>query len=107
MHVAVPPVVGYGGLLTPPPEGDWKALEDQLAQIKAPDASFRVEHRLETGNPVTEIARVALETRADLIVMGSHGRTGLARLLMGSVAEHIVLREGPCAVLIVKKSDLA
>ena len=88
-----------GGAMTPPPQGDWQALEDQLKLIRAaPDVSFRVEHRLETGNPVSEIVRVAQETRADLIVMGSHGRTGLARLLMGSVAEHVV-REAPCAVL--------
>ena len=106
LHVAVPPVVGQGGSMTPPPQGDWQALEDRLVQIKAADASFRVEHKLETGNPVSEIVRVAQEARADLIVMGSHGRTGLARLLMGSVAEHTV-REARCSVLIVKNADIA
>ncbi len=45
--------------------------------------------------------RFAKETEADLIVMGTHGRTGLKRVLLGSVAE-LVLRKAPCPVLTVK-----
>lgn len=101
LHVAVPPVVGYGGAMTPPPEGDWKALEDQLHRVLPPDANIHVEHRLEEGVPAAEIVRVARETNCDLIVMGTHGRGGLARLLMGSVAEHVV-RKATCSVLVVK-----
>jgi len=48
------------------------------------------------------IIRVALEIRADLIVMGSHGRTGFKRLLLGSVAERVI-GQAPCPVLVVKK----
>jgi nucleotide-binding universal stress UspA family protein len=48
---------------------------------------------------------VAKETGCDLIVMGTHGRTGLGRLLMGSVAE-TVLRKAPCPVLTVKSQLL-
>jgi nucleotide-binding universal stress UspA family protein len=47
------------------------------------------------------ILRVAEEIHADLIVMGTHGRTGLGRLLMGSVAEQVV-RRAPCPVLTMK-----
>ena len=47
------------------------------------------------------ILNVAQETGAGLIVMGTHGRTGLERLLMGSVAEQVV-RKAPCPVLTVK-----
>ena len=101
LHVAVPPVVGYGGPMTPPPGGDWKALEEQLNGITAQDNKIPVEHRLEEGNPAPEILRVARETQCDLIVMGSHGRGGVARLLMGSVAEH-VMRKATCPVLVVK-----
>ena len=101
LHVAVPPVVGYGGPMTPPPEGDWKALEEQLNGILAPENKIQVEHRLEEGNPVAEILRVAQETNCDLLVMGSHGRRGVSRLLMGSVAEH-VMRRAKCPVLVVK-----
>ena len=101
LHVAVPPVVGYGGAMTPPPEGDWKALDEQLRRIQANDANIPVEHILREGDPAAEILRVAEEHKCDLIVMGSHGRTGVARLLMGSVAEHVV-RKAECPVLVVK-----
>ncbi len=101
LHVAVPPIVGYGEGLTPPPDGDWQALKRQLWEIKAPDPRVPIEHRLVEGHPVTEILHVARETSCDLIVMGTHGRTALGRLLMGSVADHIV-RKAICPVLTVK-----
>jgi universal stress protein A len=101
LHVAEPPVVGYGSPMKPPPGGDWRALEHRLFQVKPQDAIIPVEHRLELGNPVAEILRVARETSCDLIVMGSHGGTGLSHLLMGSVAEKVV-RKASCPVLVVK-----
>lgn len=101
LHVAIPPVVGYGGTMTPPPEGDWEALEEQLRHVQTPDATISVEHLLREGDPVAEILRVAEESKCDLIVMGTHGRRGAARLLMGSVAEHVV-RKAACPVLVVK-----
>jgi nucleotide-binding universal stress UspA family protein len=60
-----------------------------------------VEHRLEEGDPVKGILRVARELARDLIVMGIHGRTGPNRLLMGSVAEQIV-RKSVCPVLTIR-----
>jgi universal stress protein A len=53
------------------------------------------------GVPWQEIVRVATEERADMIVMGTQGRTGLDRLLLGSVAERVV-RGAPCPVLTVR-----
>jgi hypothetical protein len=53
------------------------------------------------GDPASAILRVTQELPADLIVMGTHGRTGLGRLLMGSVAEQVV-RKAPCPVVTVK-----
>jgi nucleotide-binding universal stress UspA family protein len=53
------------------------------------------------GDPATEIIRYATASNIDLIVMGTHGRTGLERLLLGSVAEQ-VLRGAPCSVLVAK-----
>jgi universal stress protein A len=76
-------------------------MTGELNRLGAPDAQVRVEHRLEEGDPATQILRVAQETGCDLIAMGSHGRTGLDRLLIGSVAEQ-VLRRAPCPVLTVK-----
>ena len=53
------------------------------------------------GDPAAEILRFADESGADLIVMGSHGRTGVLRILMGSVS-HKVLDQAKCPVLIVR-----
>ena len=54
------------------------------------------------GEPGEAILRTATERHCDLIVMGTHGRTGLDRIIKGSVAEH-VLRRAPCPVLTVKE----
>ena len=61
----------------------------------------RVKARFCQGDPVTEILLAAEDLDCDLIVMGSHVRTGLRRLLMGSVAEDLC-RKAPCLTLIVK-----
>ena len=53
-----------------------------------------------TGEPAAEIMRWAVAKQAQLIIIGTHGRRGVTRFLMGSVAER-VLREAPCAVLVV------
>jgi len=79
----------------------WKTLQEQLSNWRSPDPKVNVEHHLKEGDPATEIIRLAQETKCDLIVMGTHGRTGLSRLLLGSVAEQ-VLRKAPCSVLTVK-----
>ncbi len=101
LHVAVPPVIGYGESQTPPPGGEWKALEDRLAQVQSSDSKIPITHRIELGDPAAEILRVAEEIKCDLIVLGSHGRGAIARLLMGNVAEHVV-RRATCPVLVVK-----
>jgi nucleotide-binding universal stress UspA family protein len=59
------------------------------------------EGRVLEGDPADTIAALARERGADLIVTGSHGRTGLERVLLGSTSERI-LNETPCAVLVVK-----
>ena len=53
------------------------------------------------GDPAEEIVRYAADAGIDLIVMGTHGRTCLERLLMGTVAEK-VMRDAACSVLVVK-----
>jgi nucleotide-binding universal stress UspA family protein len=69
--------------------------------VQPSDPAVKIEHRLAEGDPAREILRVARETGCDLIVMGTHGWTGLGRLLMGSVAEQVV-RKATCPVLTVK-----
>jgi nucleotide-binding universal stress UspA family protein len=68
------------------------SLTEQLdafaAKLRRPDVSLAT--RVVQGMPSFEIAKVAAETKASLIVMGTHGRTGLSHLLIGSVAERVV-----------------
>ncbi len=105
LHVWLPPsgALAAGEVAIPLRPEDYPpgALEEQLRRLQAPDPAVDVEHRLEQGNAPVEIIEVARETNCDLIVMGTHGRTGLGRLLMGSVAEQ-VMRKAPCPVLTVK-----
>lgn len=56
------------------------------------------------GNPIEEINRIADEERVDLVVMGTHGRTGLQHLLVGSVAERVV-RSSKVPVLTVRQPE--
>jgi nucleotide-binding universal stress UspA family protein len=62
---------------------------------------IEVEEVIVHGDAASEIVRVASERRVDLIVISTHGRTGLGRLLFGSTAESVV-RHAPCPVLVVK-----
>ncbi len=102
LHVAEPPTAVAGeGVVMLPPAFDLEPLRERLQQLRPEDLKIPVEHRLVQGDAATEILRVAGEAKCDLIVMGTHGRTGLGRLLMGSVAEQVV-RKASCPVLTVK-----
>ena len=72
-----------------------EAIERELAQVGVAD----VERFFEIGAPYAEIVRRAEAWNADLIVVGSHGKTGVSRALLGSVAEHVV-RVAHCPVLV-------
>jgi nucleotide-binding universal stress UspA family protein len=76
--------------------------EDQLLRMleaMSPlESTVQMEPRLDDGDVAQWIVEVAQETGADLIVMGTHCRTDLGRLLLGSVAEQ-VLRIAPCSIL--------
>ncbi len=83
------------------PEGYRKKLWDELRRVQPKDPALAVEHVLVEGDPAESILGHARQTECDIIVIGTHGRTGLDRLLMGSVAEQVV-RKAPCPVLTVK-----
>lgn len=72
-----------------------------LESIRPTNLDIPISHVLLEGDPATEIVRYARDAGMDQIVIGTHGRTGVERLLMGSVAER-VMREAPCSVLVVK-----
>ena len=77
-------------------------LEDQVTTLKAKYP--KIKGKLVTGNTFLEIIQAARDDDVDMIVMGTHGRTGLAHVLIGSVAERVV-REAPCPVLTVKHPE--
>ena len=67
-------------------------------------ASHTVELRVLVGQPFERILETAVQEKVALIVLGTHGRTGLAHLVLGSVAERVV-RLAPCPVLTVKTAE--
>lgn len=98
LHVLVPPSPFLGDEL-PASYLDLQArarrdAERRLAALvaQAKKAGVRVEAELTEGVPFEEILRAARRHRADLIVIGTHGRTGLGRIFMGSVAERVLQR---------------
>jgi nucleotide-binding universal stress UspA family protein len=103
LHVAEMEVV-YSGVLGGVPTDPLlylNGLESHLAHITPHDLDDRVETRVVEGDPVTEILAAAEGSECDLIVLGTHGRRGLRRALLGSVAEG-VLRSARCPVLTIK-----
>lgn len=79
------------------------AAEKSLASVLDPkwSAGRTVIHAVVEGSPKAEIVRYARKQDIDLIVLATHGRTGLSHVLMGSVAESVV-RTAPCPVLTVR-----
>jgi nucleotide-binding universal stress UspA family protein len=101
LHVLPSPIAVFGsGIVPAEPENFREEAKKKLREI-TPPADVRFERLLAEGEPASEILRIAEERKCEMIVMGTHGWTGLTRLLMGSVAEKVV-RKAPCAVLTVK-----
>ena len=110
VHVveSVVPSVGYSGVTDPLPLADISEQLEESATRELPKiaqqeecAGLAVEQVIAHGDAASEIVRVAKERQVDLIVIASHGRTGLGRILFGSTAEQVV-RHAPCPVLVVK-----
>jgi len=103
LHVMMPSVsfVQEGPLPDPLRAAESQESVAQLPWPQPSDPQIRVEHRLAEGDPAEEILRLTEALRCDLVVMGTHGKTGLGRFLTGSVAEE-VLRKAVCPVLVVR-----
>ena len=83
------------------PEDDHAALQERLQAYSQQAAAVPYEYRLLDGPIAETIVEVAATEKVDLLVIGTHGRRGISRLLMGSVAE-TVMREVKCPVMAVK-----
>ena len=104
VHVEEPPLAyGGGELYYGLPEPSSERILKMLEDVKPADPQVPFTHRLTMGDPAGEIVRIAGEEGAEMIVLGTHGRTGVTRLLMGSVAEAIV-RRAPCPVLVYRET---
>jgi nucleotide-binding universal stress UspA family protein len=82
-----------------------QAFMDRAAKLLR-ESGYRVTSSIEEGEPRTTIVDHAARVKADLVVVGSHGRRGLPRLLLGSVSEYVA-RHAPCSVEIVRQQLLA
>ena len=107
---ASPPVfVGPGEVAAPAVIAqlmqDQDRMHTQIAERAAKDlrtAGLAVESAMVAGDPRSTLVEEARRSGADLIVVGSHGRSGLTKLLLGSVASYVASHAG-CSVLIVKR----
>lgn len=111
VHV-VPPPVGLVGLTAAAPESAVQFADltetargdlEELCAREASELGDRIFGHVRAGDPAREIVALAKELAADLIVTGTHGRTGLGRVLLGSTAETVV-RRAPCSVLTSRKA---
>jgi nucleotide-binding universal stress UspA family protein len=88
-------------------EGEIPRAQEIVQQMltAANQAGMPLQGSVPQGQPADDgIIQAAIKNEVDLIVMGSHGRTGLKRLLMGSVTERVI-GQSPCPVLVVKKTE--
>jgi universal stress protein A len=105
LHVVEPvdyPMRSYPHLVTTMLDYSERQAHLDLAQMlpKAQDVKVEVTRRVIVGPPYRKIVEVAEAEKVDLIVMATHGRTGLSHLVVGSVAERVV-RTAPCPVLTI------
>jgi nucleotide-binding universal stress UspA family protein len=82
-------------------EQDGKALLERARSAASAAGVSDVAVRLMSGDPAGNIVDAAIADRTELIVVSTHGRTGLRRFFVGSVAEHVV-RHAPCSVLVTR-----
>lgn len=104
-----PPDVSYLGV--PSSSADVDSGQERLrlaslVETSTDETPLEYEHRVLVGDPVAEILDLAKRESASLIVMGTTGRSGLRRLLLGSVAEEVV-RRAPCPVLTLSQTAAA
>jgi len=76
------------------------AMEDTKGALRPLAKDAPIDERIETGDPAGAICLAARDLGVDLVVVGSHGKGFMSRVVLGSVSEHVV-RHAPCPVLVV------
>lgn len=108
VHVIQPPIVAGGvyGMPMPGPTMIDGSLQAQkaLAAVAESAGGPTVEAHVLEGPPAWELADFSIQSKADLIVIGSHGTSGIRRFLLGSVSEKVV-RSAPCPVLVLRRPE--
>ena len=89
--------------------GKQKEISEQEERLRAflkkfPLKGLKTHFLVRSGPPYVEIILAAKKIKADLIILGTHGRTGLLHIMMGSVAERVA-REASCPVMVVKPEE--
>ena len=107
-HVIPPPAIAYspGSFEVFEPEGNKADIEAELHTVRPSNTNIPFRHLLLQGDIIHEMLKAITELNCDLVVVGTHGRKGFSRLLIGSVAEQIV-RQSPCPVLTVRGTKTA
>ena len=90
-------------LLHAHPQLSLHAILDRLGELVPESSPIQVERLVEHGKAAEVIVQVAKEKHCDLIILGTHGRKGLARLFYGNVADSVT-RSAPCPVLALRSS---
>ena len=112
VHAFVPPPI-YGDPLVISADKTWEVYEKaqqwvaealDKAAAQAKDKGVTVRPIMRTGSPAQEIVDLARSEQADLVIMGTHGRGGMSRVLLGSVADRVI-RLAPCPVLTVRTPE--
>lgn len=97
----IPSTLSMTELLEDMEKGAWTEMEKLGSEVGATVGADNMEKIISRGVPFVEILRTAKDRSVDLIVIGTHGRTGIDHMLFGSTAEKVV-RKSPCPVLTVR-----
>lgn len=101
LYVAVPELPTSSGAAIPEVNQAIKHEREVLQKLHPTLDGIPHRHELVRGQPAAAIVQYSKQNNIDLIVMPTHGRTGISRLILGSVAEE-VLRHAPCPVLAIR-----
>ena len=101
LHVYPPPMDHSEEVARRAPDSYEDSLWKNLRSLRVDDLKYDIDYQLAEGDAVGEILRIAAERPCELIVIGTHGRSGIERLLLGSVTEQVI-RQASCPVLTTK-----